>query len=62
MKVNEWGVKPGTQDNIMPEDASMLSGLECDLVNLFRAFPEKQQQLIVSALFYLAQEAHDKKK
>lgn len=51
MKNNEWGVKPGTQDNITTEDAPMLSELECDLVNLFRAFPEAKQRIVVKMLF-----------
>ena len=50
MQKNEWGVEPGTQDNILPETAPMLSELECDLINLFRAFPVDEQKKIVSGL------------
>lgn len=51
MRKNEWGVKPGTQVNITTEDAPMLSDMECDLVNLFRSFPENQQKVIMKMIF-----------
>lgn len=59
MKTNEWGVKPGTQDNITPEDAPMLSDMECDLVNIFRAMPEPMQKEAFKAIFELVRQVHD---
>lgn len=51
---NEWGVTPGTQDNITPETAPMLSERECDLVNLFRALPADKGKEVLHMLFGLA--------
>lgn len=51
MNENEWGVLPGSQDNITPNEVPMLSELECDLVNLFRAFNVEKQRKIVQSLF-----------
>ena len=51
MKTNEWGVEPGTQDNITPDDAPMLSERECTLVNLFRAFDSAKGQEIIKYMF-----------
>lgn len=54
MELNEWGVQPGTQDNIMPEDAPMLSERECDLVNLFRALPAGKGRAFLQTLMVAA--------
>ena len=51
MEKNLWNVKPGTQDNITPDEAPMLSEMECDLINLFRALPASQAQTIIKGLF-----------
>ena len=59
MKNNGWSVKLGTQNNITPEDAPMLSEKECDLVNLFRALPEKTGNSIIKDMFELASQVHD---
>ena len=54
MNVNEWGVKPGSQDNLLPEDAPMLSEMECDLINLFRSLPADKGKTVLKALFEIA--------
>ena len=59
MKNNELGIKPGTQDNLTPETAPMLSELECDLVNLFRALPKPTQQIAIKAIFDLVAQVHE---
>ena len=51
MKKDISGVTPGTQDNITPDEAPMLSEMECDLINLFRALPASQAQTIIKGLF-----------
>jgi len=58
MKNNEWGVKPGTQDNITPEDAPMLNENECDLINLYRALPADKGKVVLQSLFSVVTEVH----
>lgn len=59
MKTNEWGVQPGTQDNILLEDMPGLSENECSLVNLFRAVPEGTQKMIMQAVMDLVRAVHE---
>ncbi|MCL2220969.1 MAG: hypothetical protein FWC20_01890 [Oscillospiraceae bacterium] len=51
MSLNEWGLIPGSQDNLLPEDAPMLSELECSLVNIFRGLPEDVGKKYLQAMF-----------
>ena len=60
MELNEWGVVPGTQDNLTPDDAPMLSDLECDLVNLYRALLEDRGKRMIRELFKSIMEEHEK--
>ena len=59
MKNNEWGVKPGSQENLSPEAAPMLSESERGLINLYRALPEPSQRLAFRALFEFVSQVHD---
>jgi len=59
MKNNEWGESPGTQDNLLPEDAPMLSELECSLINVFRGFPEPMQKEVFKSVFNMAYQVHN---
>ena len=50
MRPNERGVSLGMQNNITPENVPMLSELECDLINLFRALPEGTRKQVVGSM------------
>ena len=59
MELNEWGAIPGTQDNLLPEDAPMLSERECTLVNLYRAIPEDGGKEMIKLLYEVAAKYFD---
>ena len=59
MKNNEWNVAPGTQDNLTPEIAPMLSESECTLVNLYRALPAESELRLIKSMFELVRLVHE---
>lgn len=60
MTTNEWGVIPGTQDNITTDTAPMLSERECAIVNFYRALSPDSAQIAMRMMFALACEEHKK--